>query len=377
MTLGGCVILAENVLQLPTLAAAERIHLLNTVPSAMTELLRQGSLPASLETVNLAGEPLSPHLVDQLYRTGTIQRVIDAYGPTENTTYSTFVVRQAGKPATIGRPLPHWKTYILDKALTPVPVGVVGELFIGGLGVARGYLNRPDLTAERFLPNPFSHEPGARMYRTGDLVRWRPDGNLEFLGRIDHQVKIRGFRIELAEIETVLSQHPAVQNCVVLAREDIPGNKQLVAYIQSSPQQPPSLSDLRTFLKTKLPEYMLPAFFVFLAQLPLTPNGKVDRKALPAPNLTRSEIGYVAPRTPTEETLAQIWAEVLHVERVGIYDNFFELGGHSLLATQLISKIRTAFHVDLPLRSLFDATCIEAMANKIDKTLQDLEEIEI
>jgi acyl carrier protein len=275
--------------------------------------------------------------------------------------------------------LPHWTTYILDKYLNPVPTGVVGELFIGGIGVARGYLNRPDLTAEKFLPNPFSNELGARMYRTGDLARYLPAsrGNIEFLGRIDHQVKIRGFRIELGEIEAVLSQHPGVENCVVLAREDIPGNKQLVAYIQSPTQQTLSVRDLRNFLMTKLPEYMVPASFVVLAELPHTPNGKVDRKALPAPTGRQVRTEYVPPRTPTEETLAQIWAEVLHVERVGVLDNFFELGGHSLLATQLLSKIRTAFHIDLPLRSLFNATCIEAIAIVIDKTLQDLEEIEV
>jgi acyl carrier protein len=278
----------------------------------------------------------------------------------------------------IGHPIANIQIFLLDVSSNPVPIGVPGELYIAGAGLARGYLHRADLTAEKFLPNPFSNEPGARMYRTGDLARWLPDGNLEYLGRIDHQVKLRGFRIELGEIEAALAALPEVGEVVVLAREDAPGDKRLVAYlVMNAGHSLPETAELRNRLARSLPEYMLPAHFVFLESLPLNPNGKVDRKALPAPDITRSEKGYVAPRTPTEQTLAQIWAEVLHLERVGIHDNFFELGGHSLLVTQLISKMRTVFHIDLPLRSLFDATCIEAVASKIDKAIQDLEEIEV
>ncbi len=301
----------------------------------MAELLRQAALPSSVKTVNLAGEALSTHLVDELYRAGNIRRVIDAYGPTENTTYSTFVLRQPGMAATIGRPLPHWTIYILDKHLQPVPLGVAGELYIGGAGVARGYLNRPDLTAEKFIPNLFSSAPGERMYKSGDLARYLPDGNIEYMGRIDHQVKVRGFRIELGEIETVLMQHTDIQANVVIVREDTPGDKRLVAYIVSEKKLDPA--ELRIFLKTGLPDYMLPSAFVFLENIPLTPNGKINRKALPAPGMLRNEVGYVAPRTPTEKKLAQLWAKTLHLNKVGIHDNFFELGGDSLLGIRLVA----------------------------------------
>ena len=363
LTLGGCVILAENILQLPMLPAAEQITLINTVPSAMAELLRQGNLPKSLQTVNLAGEALPTRLVDELYRILTITRVVDGYGPTE-TNYSTFAIRQAGMPVTIGGPLPHWKIYIVDKSFHAVPMGVSGEIYIGGLGVARGYLNRPELTAEKFIPNPFSSIPDARMYKTGDLGRWLPDGQIEYLGRIDHQVKIRGFRIELGEIEAALAAIPEVRDVAVLAREDIPGDKRLIAYLTG--ENLPETAELRRRLSKTLPEYMLPAHFMQLEQLPLTPNGKLDRKALPTPDTTRSETGYVAPRTATEETLAQVWAEVLKLDRVGIHDNFFELGGHSLLATQVVSRLRGTFQIELPLRDLFETATIAELAQSIE-----------
>jgi len=234
---GGTVILAENALHLPTLPAAPRVTLVNTVPSAIAELLRMGGVPASVRTVNLAGEPLQTQLVQQLYEQGTIERVYDLYGPSEDTTYSTFALRSAKGRATIGRPIANTQTYVLDWRLQPAPIGVPGELYIGGEGLARGYLNRPELTAERFIRNPFSKEPAARLYKTGDMVRYLPDGNLEFLGRKDHQVKLRGFRIELGEIEAALNQHPAVEQAVVLAREDVPGDKRLVAYVVQNPEQ--------------------------------------------------------------------------------------------------------------------------------------------
>jgi len=246
--------------------------------------------------------------------------------------------------------------------------------------VARGYLNRPELTAERFIPDPFTSPsvPGARLYKTGDLARYLPDGNIEFLGRVDHQVKVRGFRIELGEIEAALGQHPELRESVVIVREDVPGDKRLVAYVvpkdegsETEDEGPPSfVSELRGFLKEKLPDYMVPSVFVPLDALPLTPTGKVDRRALPAPDGLRPELEreYVAPRTPTEEKLVAICAELLGIHRVGVYDNFFDLGGHSLLATQFISRVRTAFGVEVPLRSLFEHPTIAELAQEIEET---------
>jgi surfactin family lipopeptide synthetase A len=233
--------------------------------------------------------------------------------------------------------------------------------------VARGYLNRPELTAERFLPHPFSEDPGSRLYKTGDLARFLPDGNLEFLGRSDHQVKIRGYRLELGEIEAALAQHPTVRESVVLAREDVPGDKRLVAYVVATQSPGPSVNDLRSFLQTKLPNYMVPAAFVALETLPLTPNGKVDRHGLPAPDQARPtlEDTFVAPRTPIEEVLAGIWADVLGLIEVGIHDNFFELGGHSLKATQVMSRVRRALGVELPLRKFFETPTIAGLASAI------------
>jgi acyl carrier protein len=270
---------------------------------------------------------------------------------------------------TIGRPIANTQLYILDGNLHPVPIGVPGESHIGGDGLARGYLNRPELTPEKFIANPFSEEPGARLYKTGDRARYLPDGNIEFLGRMDDQVKIRGYRIELGEIETVLSQHSSLREAVVLAREDSPGDRRLVAYAVAAPGCAPSVHELRSFLQQKLPEYMVPSAFVFLESLPLTPNGKLDRKALPAPDQTRPELEetFVAPRTPVEETLASIWSDVLKVDTIGIHDNFFELGGQSQLATQLISRIRDTFKFDLPLRSLFEAPTIYGLAQRVQE----------
>ncbi|WNG36166.1 amino acid adenylation domain-containing protein [Archangium violaceum] len=368
LSLGGTVILAGNALELPNLPAAQRVSLVNTVPSAISELLRSGGLPSSVRVVNLAGEPLATSLVQQLYLQPGLSLVYDLYGPSETTTYSTFTLRHSDKPATIGRPISGTQVYLLDAHLQPVPTGVPGEVFISGAGVSRGYLGRPELTADRFVPDPFSATPGARMYRTGDLARYRADGNLEYLGRTDFQVKVRGFRIELGEIETVLDKHPGVRQVVVVAREDRPGDKRLVAYLTPSGQQAPTTAELRAHLKQHLPEYMVPSAFVVLEQLPLTPNGKVNRKALPAPEAsTDSATEYIAPRTPTEEQLAAIWAEVLSVPRIGAEDNFFELGGHSLLATRVLSRVRSAFQVELPVRALFEAPTLSALALKLDE----------
>ncbi|MFY0568156.1 non-ribosomal peptide synthase/polyketide synthase [Archangium lansingense] len=379
LSLGGTVILAGNALELPSLPAAQRVSLVNTVPSAMAELLRSGGLPSSVRVVNLAGEPLATSLVQQLYRQPGLSLVYDLYGPSETTTYSTFTLRHSDKPATIGRPISGTQVYLLDERLQPVPTGVPGEVFISGAGVSRGYLGRPELTAERFLPDPFSTTPGARMYRTGDLAKYRADGNLEYLGRTDFQVKVRGFRIELGEIETVLDKHPGVRQVVVVAREDRPGDKRLVAYLTPSGEQAPTAAELRTHLKQHLPEHMVPSAFVVLEQLPLTPNGKINRNALPAPEASGdSATEHIAPRTPTEELLASIWSEVLSVPRVGAEDNFFELGGHSLLATRVLSRVRTAFQVELPVRALFEAPTLSALALALEtaqRTRSDLQAV--
>ncbi|AFZ23112.1 amino acid adenylation enzyme/thioester reductase family protein [Cylindrospermum stagnale PCC 7417] len=299
------------------------------------------------------------------------------YGPTENTVVTTSGQILPGglgsKFPPIGRPIANTQVYILDRYLQPVPIGVSGELYLGGVGLARGYLNRKDLTSERFIANPFVEDE--RLYKTGDLARFLPDGNIEFLGRIDHQVKIRGFRIELGEIETLLSQHPQVQQAVVIVREDDPGNKYLTAYIVSETETLTS-SKLRQFLKEHLPEYMIPAAFVTLKALPLTPNGKVDRRVLPKPETTNSELeaAFVAPRTWLEEQLAEIWCTVLHREKVGIYDNFFELGGHSLLITSVISRIRESLSIAIPLHSLFAAPTIAALSQVITARQLEVQE---
>src|SRR6185295_10113474 len=235
------------------------------------------------------------------------------------------------------------------------------------VSLARGYLNQPELTAEKFIHHSFEGEPVRRLYRTGDLARYLADGNIEFLGRIDHQVKLRGYRIELGEVETVLGQHPMVQSSVVVVREDTPRDKRLVAYVVGRQGESFDAAEIRKYLKQKLPEYMIPSAFVLLDEMPLTPNGKIDRKALPAPDQDRPELGnvYHAPRTPMEETLATIWSELLKVEKVGIQDNFFDLGGHSLLATQIVSRIRSTLSVEVPLRCLFESPTVEQMAAAI------------
>ncbi len=361
---GGKVILAGNALALPTLPAAQQVTLINTVPSAMKELLRLQGVPASVRVVNLAGEPTPASLVQQIHELPHVQKVYDLYGPSETTTYSTFALRRVDGPATIGRPIANTQMYLLDLNGQPVPVGVAGEIHIGGDGLARGYLHRPELTAEKFVPHPFGTQPGARLYRTGDLAKYMPDGNLEFLGRIDHQVKIRGFRVELGEIEVVLRQHPGVKEVVVMARQDTPGEKRLVAYIVPKTEPAPAVADLRTHVRQKLPEHMVPSAFVTLPALPLTPNGKVNRKALPVPDQARPDLTgtLVAPRDPLEQQLAAMWEKIFGIEPVGVRDNFFELGGHSLLAVRLFAQIRKLTGKDLPLVTLFQAPTIEQLA---------------
>ena len=276
-------------------------------------------------------------------------------------------VPAGAKTLPIGRPIYNTQLYVLDSNLQLVPIGDTGELYIGGDGLARGYLNRPELTEKAFIPNPFSSEPGARLYQTGDLVCYRPDGNIEFIGRVDYQVKIRGFRIELEEVESVLAQLPDVLQVAVIAREDRPGDKRLVAYVVPDKERGISSHELRRFLKEKLPEYMVPSAFIMLDAMPLTPNGKVNRSALPAPDISRiePELGFAAPRTSTEKKLAGIWAEVLGLKQVGIYDNFFNLGGHSLLAGQVVARISQVFQVGLPLNALFERPTIAALSELV------------
>ncbi|HXO22566.1 MAG TPA: amino acid adenylation domain-containing protein [Thermoanaerobaculia bacterium] len=365
---GGKVILAENALALPELAAAAEVTLVNTVPSALAELLRVNGMPASVAVVNLAGEPLRSSLASRLHGLGTVRGMWNLYGPTEDTTYSTCarVAADEGREPTIGRPIAGSRAYVLDREQRPQPVGVPGELCLGGRGLARGYLDRPDLTARSFLPDPCSQTAGERLYRTGDLARFLPDGRLEFVGRLDHQVKLRGFRIELGEIEARLLAHPAVRESVVLAREDAPGEKRLVAYVVArSGDLATTASNLHAHLREALPDYMLPAAFVALDALPRTPNGKVDRKALPPPERERDETGYVAPRGPVEELLAGIWSEVLRAERIGARDSFFDLGGHSLLALQVVSRLRERCGLEVPVRALFEAPTLAGLARWI------------
>ncbi|HEV3051907.1 MAG TPA: amino acid adenylation domain-containing protein, partial [Longimicrobium sp.] len=339
LTVGAAVFLVEDAVAL--LSAPADVTLVNTVPSAMRALLDGGGVPASVRTVSLAGEPLKGSLVERIFAETGVERVCNLYGPSETTTYSTGVemARRDGFAPHIGTPLQNTQVYVLDGAGEPLPVGVAGELCIGGAGVARGYLGRAALTADRFVPDPFARGAGARMYRTGDLARWRPDGTIEFLGRADHQVKVRGFRIELGEIEARLAEHPEVREPVVLAREDAPGDTRLVAYYVAA--EPVAVEALKAHLGERLPGHMVPAAYVWLERLPLTPNGKLDRKALPAPEGDAfARRGYEAPAGEVEEALAEIWGELLGLERVGRRDDFFELGGHSLLIVKLIERMR-------------------------------------
>jgi len=301
--------------------------------------------------------------------------LINNYGPTEATVVATsgrvYPIEQTPILPTIGRPIANTEIYILDDQQQPAAIDEPGELHIGGVGLARGYLNRPELTQEKFIPHPFSSEPGARLYKTGDLARLLPDGQITFLGRIDHQIKIRGYRIEPDEIISALNRHPAIQASFVIDREDIPGNKQIVAYIIARPGASVSLHDLLLAIRSYLPEYMVPATFVLLDALPLTANGKVDRAALPAPNATntlRQQV-FAAPDTATEEKIAATVAALLHVERVGVNDNFFLLGGHSMLGAQLIAWIEDTFGLELPLRILFQAPTVRQLAAEIERRL--------
>jgi myxalamid-type nonribosomal peptide synthetase MxaA len=338
-----------------------------TLPPSALAVLPTEELPA-LQMVLVGGEAPSPELITQ-WSQGRL--FINAYGPTETTVNASMVeCGNDGQTQPTVRPSANKQLFILDRNLQLVPIGVPGELHIAGVGLARGYLNHPAKTAETFIPNPFSHEPGSRLYKTGDLACYLSDGQIKLLGRLDHQVKIRGFRIEPGEIEALLNQHPEVRESLVLVREDRVGDKRLVAYVVSTPEHKLKINDLRHFIEDKLPKYMIPSAFVTLDALPLNPNGKIDRFALPEPNTTPLELDevFVAPRTPTEKVLAEIFAQVLEVEQVGVYDNFFELGGHSLLVTKLVAQLLKKFEIEVTVIDLFEAPTVASLAQRIEKT---------
>ena len=341
---------------------------MQATPSSWTLLLDAGWRGSESFKILCGGEALSRKLADQLLEGGAA--LWNLYGPTETTIWSTMTrVEADANPVPVGRPIANTQTYILDSHLQPVLVGVHGELYIGGDGLTPGYLNHPELTAERFVRNPFSDQPGSRLYRTGDLARFRNDGDIEFLGRVDNQLKVRGYRVELGEIEAILNQHVAVKECVVVARErESSEEKELVGYIVPNQDSVASVSNLRSLLRQKLPDYMIPSVFVFLNALPLTPNGKVDRSKLPPPGYSRPSLdqGFVEPRSEIEELVAQVWREVLKLDKIGVYDNFFELGGHSLLATRAVVRLRNNFNVDLPLRKLFELPTVAVLAEYVD-----------
>ncbi len=354
------------------------LDVLKIVPSHLQALLQSPQAKQVLPRryLILGGETLTPKLLETIEGLGGNCEVLNHYGPTETTVgsltlhlaeYDWKSAQAASIP--IGRPIANSQVYILDALQQPVPIGVIGELYIAGDGVTAGYLNQPDRTAERFVPNPFSSDPSARMYRTGDLARYLPDGNIEFLGRGDDQVKIRGFRIELGEIESVLARRGGVKQAVVLAGEDERGDKRLLAYVVADPDQKNSPEELRAHLKEQLPDFMVPSAIVLLSKIPLNPNGKVDRQALPKPEAVDTKV-RIAPKTPTEEGILKIWAEVLRRDHLSTDDNFFDLGGHSLLATQVISRVREKFQIELPIRALFDSPTISGLAEAITNTDQ-------
>jgi amino acid adenylation domain-containing protein len=368
-----------------------------TLPPSVLAVLAETQLPA-LRTVIAAGEECSAEVVSQW---ASEQRpLVNAYGPTEVTVCASYAVH-TGKPTVkddgsgdvaagengariqsqphIGRPLANTELYILDEHLQLVPVGVLGQLYVGGTGLARGYLHQPALTAEKFIPHPYTSVAGARLYATGDVGRYLKDGNVEYVGRVDEQVKIRGYRIELEEIQALLNEHESVRQAVVMARADGVGEKRLVAYVvgAAAAETGPELAggetasgrELREYLRKRVPGYMVPSVVVVMDQMPLTPNGKVDRRALPAPDQAwvETEVEYVAPRSAAEKVVAEVWKRVLGIERVGVYDNFFVIGGHSLLATQVLAQVRAIFQVDVPVHHLFHTPTVESLVNIISQ----------
>ena len=356
--------------RLSTAIARHGITTLFLTTALFNQMVAQ--IPAALGKLRnmlFGGEAVDPERVKELLRNSPPRRLLHVYGPTETTTFATWhrvnAIAADATTVPIGRPIANTEIYVLDPHLYPVPIGVAGELHIGGDGLARGYLNRPELTAEKFIANPFSNEPEARLYKTGDLARYLADGTIEFLGRIDSQVKIRGYRIELGEIDSVLAQHPAIHQAAVLAREDSPGDKRLVAYVVAAAGCAPSLEVLRSFLQEKLPDYMVPSAFVFLDSLPLTPNGKLDRKALQVPDQSRPELenAFAAPRTATEERIAKILDRGSGFDPIGIHDDFLALGGHSLRAIRIVARLRNILNKEVFLNDIFSSPTIAELAD--------------
>jgi amino acid adenylation domain-containing protein len=383
----------KNPIPLFELIKREEVTVIDIVPSylrsctytlaGLDPAARKSLLNNHLRLILTASETLPPELAKKwMFEMQHPAQLINMYGQTETTgivsVYS--IPRRNDGAISIGRAIDNTQIYILDQQQRSVPDGMLGEIYVGGADIARGYLNRPDLTAERFVPDPFSEEAGSRLYRTGDLARYLQEGSIGFAGRMDQQVKIRGFRVELGEIEAALHQHEALRDAVVANREETSGETRLVAYIVPHAGEKPDVVDLREFLSRRLPEYMLPSAFVLMESLPLTPTGKVDRRALPASDHGRPDLKetFVAPSTHVEELLAGIWTEVLKLEKVGIYDNFFELGGHSLLATRVISRTRSTFQVELPLQDVFEAPTVAGLAERVEAALrveQDLQAV--
>ena len=363
---GGCLVLADNALALADLPARDQVTLINSVPSAIAALQRAEQIPSSVGTINLAGEPLKQSLVDSLYASTQVQQVYDLYGPSEDTTYSTFTLRTPQGQANIGRPLDNTVAYLLDSQLQALPEGVAAELYLAGAGVTRGYLRRAALTAERFVPNPYASN-GERLYRTGDLVRQGDDGNIEYIGRADHQVKIRGFRIELSEIEARLLELDDIGETVVLAQDGAAG-KHLHAYLVAAPDSERSTlaERVRNALASRLPAHMVPGHLHLIDAIPLTPNGKLDRKALMALGESPTQEQYQAPQSDLQWEVATIWQEVLEVERVGLADNFFQLGGHSLLATLVVTRVQERLGDKVPLKALFETDTLKDFCARIE-----------
>ncbi|MBA2682201.1 MAG: non-ribosomal peptide synthetase, partial [Ktedonobacteraceae bacterium] len=352
----------------------QQVTTLHFVPSMLSIFLQEVLLKQcqSLKHVICSGEALPYHLQQEFFQQ-TSANLYNLYGPTEaaiDVTHWTCRRASTNRLVPIGHPIANIQIYLLDQHLHPVPIGVAAELYIGGVGLSRGYYQRPELTAERFVPHPFSHT-GERLYRTGDLARFLPDGAIEFLGRIDNQIKLRGFRIELGEIEAVLGKHPAVYENVVVVQTDTEGEKHLVAYVVAKQDETLAIADLRQLLQEHLPYYMVPSFFIQLPSLPLAPNGKIDRRSLPAltPQRSATDSAFVKPSGNIECAIAEMWRLVLGIEHIGVYDNFFHLGGQSLLATRILSRIRQTFQVEVSLRAFFDAPTISWLARDVAQTL--------
>src|SRR5262249_32649658 len=365
---GGTIVLAENALELPVLSEAQHISLVNTVPSAMAELIELSGLSDSVRVVNLAGEVLSARLAEGIYSTTSVGKVFNLYGPTEDTTYSTCCVVEKDDRSDphIGRPITNTQAYILDPHFQPLAESAPGGLYLSGSGLARGYLHRPDLTAERFLPLPFGPGAGQRMYWTGDRARHRR-GNIDFLGRFDHQVKVRGFRVELGEIEALIGAQAKVQQAAVVVEENSPSGARLVGYVVGKA----GIEEIKEYLKQRLPDYMRPSAYIRLEQMPLNEYGKVDRRRLPRAEEDASSPStqFKKASTPVEEVLLGIWSELLGSDHIGVDDDFFDAGGHSLLATRLNSRLRDAFKVDLPLRAVFESPSVAGLARSVESLM--------